>query len=76
MAPSIAEDRPLLRATSTVSSYGATEGDVESSWTPEGPPKPKAGEEVKQNKQFREIWALCLGLWTSWVLFLAFNDPT
>jgi hypothetical protein len=57
----------LLRpaATPDTASYGATGGrDTED--VADMAIKPM---EEKQSKKFKEIWALCLGLWTAWVCF-------
>jgi len=62
------DQRPLLHPTPTGSSYGATGQDVGYDSTRAATPPQNAGEEVKQNKKFREIWPLCLGLWTACVL--------
>ncbi len=69
MSPPIDDQRPLLDVRSTDRSYGATGEDVVSSSdsTRAASPVKKPDEEVKENKQFREIWALCLGLWTAYV---------
>ena len=68
-SPPIDDQRPLLDVRSTDRSYGATGEDVVSSSdsTRAASPVKKPDEEVKENKQFREIWALCLGLWTAYV---------
>jgi hypothetical protein len=55
--PSTKDTQPLLDSNSERTVYGAT--DVQD----DEPPKPVEPE--KQNKQFKEIWALCLGLWTA-----------
>lgn len=57
------DQRPLLPKPSA--SYGATHDDVESGSTTRAASPVKKPEEVKESKEFKEIWASCLGLSTA-----------
>ena len=65
MPRSADDQRPLLRSSQAESPYGAVGRDTETSPSRARSPPIKTGEQGTQKKKFKEIWPLCIGLWTA-----------